>query len=430
MMKLAPIVCLLVATATASADPCAPGSGTTRTTKQIVDDATQPFLKGLGDASLAIVTMRSGDKKSQQWTKGHIPGGIIARPPQPNTLYALGSVTKAFTGLLLAIAETQKTPKIKISDTLVKLLPSPYNNVLPDRTGVRLVDLVTHTSGFAKNSCVNDCPDKRSTTESVTCNFTPEQLWETAAVCPLVASDSGQPTVSPMPANVYLPDQVWTYTNHDDMADVRPFGSRDTEAQPGTQYHYSNTAFALLGRLLEKKLGKPYEKLIGDLITSPIGMTDTVFDQDLSADQRARRANPGGGSPDGNYAFGAWPVGNPAGGLYSTMNDMGLFLEMMVGVRKPPATIGPKALGEALKKWFTGHGSKKGIGFAWEYDSLLNTGCAEYVSKGGDSPGFASWIGFVPSDGNGVVVLTNDTGADAPKAIGLRVLRALHGPIY
>ena len=49
------------------------------------------------------------------------------------------------------------------------------------------------------------------------------------------------------------------------------------EFEPGTKYLYSNWGFITLGRIIEVVSGKPYEELIEQRITRPLGMKDTFY---------------------------------------------------------------------------------------------------------------------------------------------------------
>jgi hypothetical protein len=85
---------------------------------------------------------------------------------------------------------------------------------------------------------------------------------------------------------------------------------------------YSNIAYNLLGMALEKIHSKSYEQIIQELIFNPIGMHSTSFD------------TPGDGSgilPQAGEPWVVAPFGNfnPSGGIWSTPNDMLLFLEAL-----------------------------------------------------------------------------------------------------
>lgn len=76
------------------------------------------------------------------------------------------------------------------------------------------------------------------------------------------------------------------------------------EGEPGKVFHYSNIGLQIAGAVLEKISGKGFETLFSEEIAQPLGMTQTDF--------------------------GHVPVPLPAGGAFSTANDYGKFLQMIL----------------------------------------------------------------------------------------------------
>ena len=50
--------------------------------------------------------------------------------------------------------------------------------------------------------------------------------------------------------------------------------------EPGARASYSQAGYNLLGRVIEKVTGQPYEQAVAELVLTPLGLTDTVFDLD------------------------------------------------------------------------------------------------------------------------------------------------------
>jgi CubicO group peptidase (beta-lactamase class C family) len=92
---------------------------------------------------------------------------------------------------------------------------------------------------------------------------------------------------------------------------------------PGVLYEYSNYAFSLLGIILSRSMGASYEELVEREITGPLGMLDTR--EELSSEQRTRLADNytpyGDPSPHRPVS-----VTTPSGGLYSTTPDLMKFV--------------------------------------------------------------------------------------------------------
>lgn len=90
---------------------------------------------------------------------------------------------------------------------------------------------------------------------------------------------------------------------------------------PNSGPMYSNIAYNLLGMALEHVHSKSYQQIIQELILDPIGMLNSSFE---TPTDKSTAILP----PAGERWF-AHPFGNfdPCGGIWSTPNDMLLFLE-------------------------------------------------------------------------------------------------------
>jgi serine-type D-Ala-D-Ala carboxypeptidase/endopeptidase len=186
-------------------------------------------------------------------------GGVDA-----DSVFQIGSVTKAFTGLLLADSATRG--EVKLSDPATDYLPgTPPGQVT-------LVELATHTSGLPR---------------------LPPGMLRYALL---------------RPRNPY----GW-YPERSFLRAAR----RSLATTPGGQpYAYSNFGAALLGYLLGEAAQVPYQRLVEERICRPLSMTATSFD-----------ARPVQGYSDGRKVP-PWDLGpmSGAGGLYSTASDMAKLL--------------------------------------------------------------------------------------------------------
>ncbi len=110
--------------------------------------------------------------------------------------------------------------------------------------------------------------------------------------------------------------------------------------QPGTKHVYSNAGINTAGRIIEVVSGMPYEEFMEKRLFRPLGMTDTTFWP--NAEQLARLAKsyrPKGSQQEleettiGQLTY---PLDNrkrgpsPAGGLFSTASDVGVFCRMIL----------------------------------------------------------------------------------------------------
>jgi D-alanyl-D-alanine carboxypeptidase len=127
--------------------------------------------------------------------------------------------------------------------------------------------------------------------------------------------------------------------------------------EPGTAWSYSNTNYVLLGLMIERLTGRPYEAEVTRRILRPLGLRDTYFQ---GAEPRLRGPHMGAYAPSdgGLYDFssynGTWAWA--AGALVSTTADLDRFYRaLLTGRLLPPAqlaemqhTVGPLGYGLGL----------------------------------------------------------------------------------
>jgi CubicO group peptidase (beta-lactamase class C family) len=282
-------------------------------------------------------------------------------PMDGRTIFEIGSITKVFTGILLA--EMAQRGEVHLEDPVEDLLPR--GTAVPSRNGrrIRLVDLATHSSGLPR------MPN----------NFAP--------------ADPKNPYID------YSDDRLYVFLEGYQL-------TRDV----GERVEYSNLGAALLGHALALRAGKPYERLVTERILGPLGMTSTRIV--LSADDRARLAQ--GHSASGQEVAN-WDLTTfaGAGGLRSTTEDMLKFLA--ANLTPPDSSLG-RAIRESQVPRFPIDETSK-IGLHW----LVRTTRfgRTIVWHNGGTAGYRSYIGFDSVGRHGVVVLSNRSSADR---LGLHLL--------
>jgi CubicO group peptidase (beta-lactamase class C family) len=188
------------------------------------------------------------------------------RVPDGDTLFEIGSITKAFTACLLA--ELAAEGKVAIDDPVQRHLPEGWTLGRP----VTLAQLATHTSGLPR-----------------------------------------------LPGNLGAKDLRNPYANYSDER-LRAFlAGYVFGREPGARYDYSNLGAGLLGWVLARRDGRSYE----DCVIARFRLPDTRIA--LSDDQKGRLA-PG---HSGGYKVWNWdiPVLSGAGALRSTARDLLRFLD-------------------------------------------------------------------------------------------------------
>ncbi len=240
--------------------------------REIVDAAVQPFLASGEHVGLAVGVVHH--RRRHVFGYGRI-SAAVPTPPDGDTVFEIGSITKAFTATLLLQEGTA------LHDPIRRHLPADLKVPTRDGKEITLLHLATHHSGLPR----------------LPTNFDPKDL-----------------------ANPYADYGA------EDLYDC--LETVELDRAPGATYEYSNLGAGLLGHLLERRNGKSYEQLVLTRICEPLGMSDTRIT--LSAEQR-RRLAPGHLSPRKPAAN--WDPGVLSGmyALRSTANDMLRFLDANLG---------------------------------------------------------------------------------------------------
>ncbi len=158
---------------------------------------------------------------------------------------------------------------------------------------------------------------------------------------------------------------------------VRSYAMMPLMFDPGTQYRYSNAGINTAGRIIEVISGMPYETFLETRLFAPLGMKDTTFWP--TADQVRRLAKSYKTGAEGN-SLEETPVDQlyypltdrhirhpmPAGGLFSTADDLKRFCQMILGggVFNGKRLVSQQALKEATSIQ-TGDIPKTAYGFGW-----------------------------------------------------------------
>ena len=289
------------------------------------------------------------------------------RPPDGDTLYEIGSITKVFTALLLA--DAVERGEVALTDPVARFLPAKVK--MPERGGrsVTLQDLATHTSGLPR----------------LPTNMAPK--------------DAANPYADYSFENLYAFLSAYQLT-------------RDI----GSEYQYSNLGGGLLGHALTLRArATDYEALVRERVTKPLGMTSTAIV--LSPALKARLAAGHGPmlQPVANWDL---PTLAGAGALRSTTNDLLTFLAAHLGYIKTP--LAP-AMAAMLTVRRPTSSPNLAIALGWH---VLTTHGRDLVWHNGGTGGYRTFIGFDPLARIGVVVLSNAGTAAGPDDIGRHLLDA------
>ena len=322
-------------------------------------------------------------------------------PVDADTVFRIASMTKSITGL--AVLKLRDEGKLSLDDPAAKYVPELAGIHYPthDSAPITVRQLLTHSAGLPEDNA-----------------------W-------------GDPRL--------------------DMSEAE-FSSMlrrglSFSASPGIQMEYANLGFGLLGRIVQRVAGVPYQQLVTRQILRPLGMTASTWDRKYVSPGRLAV---GYGRKTGPFQFIVVSATEPAdhveeqladgafasmGGLYTTIRDFARYTSFQLAAWPPRdgpeqgpvrrssvresqqmsrftrLTVSRAASGE-IRASAGGYGFGWGVSESCDFDRV--------VSHGGGLPGFGSSVSLFPDQGVALFAFTNSTYAGPAAMIleGARTLKA------
>lgn len=276
--------------------------------------------------------------------------------PNKNSIYEIGSISKTFTGLLVAAALVEK--RIGLDDDFSKILGPDFGNLQKDGAAISLRNLALHTSGLPR-----DIPNSDDLFANPNFETLPFQLIERE-------KSFGK--------NEYL----------------RALKSIILENKPGTESKYSNIGIKVIGFGLENIYSRSFQRLIRDYITIPLKMDKTALR--LSWFQKRHLAT--GYGPNGKEMPNRLDNAGAAGGLFSTASDL-----LKFGIHNLNESDEIVAKSHELIGNFD-----KEVKTALIWDEYIENGKRKMWHSGG-TYGFSSMLQIFPDENETLVTLANDS---------------------
>ena len=271
-----------------------------------------------------------------------------------HSLFEIGSITKGFTGLLLA--DMVRNGEVSLDDPAAKYARPGATVPARGVQAITLRDIVTQTSGLPR------MPPRftPSNPSNPYADFTEDELYEALA-----------------------------------STEIRG---------EATKYEYSNFGFMWLTDLLARHAGKSYEKLLRERVLDPLGMNETALTLNAEQQERFVMGHAAGYEPAAHWDF----VTNLAGvgGLRSSLSDM---LKLARALAGRDDTSLKETIAIALAPLRPSAGNNW-TGYAWVTNE--RSGTRVHWHNGGTG-GFRSMIAVNPVTRTAAVVLVNsDTSFD------------------
>lgn len=226
-------------------------------------------------------------------------------PVTADTVFGIGSITKSFTAM--SIMQLVEQGKLATTDPVRTYLPELRIGKGDIAEKITVHHLLNHTTGTPPLPSLMHC---------------------------LLTSIRADPAMVGTPAAARFADakSLETYADLAEYLsglDIVPIGN------PGALFSYWNDGWALLGEIIARVSGQPYEEYVTEHILQPAGMTRSTFDVEslLAMDDVATlyAGKPGSDAPEDVAASPAWLDSKAmcaAGFLKSSVTDMLRYLDI------------------------------------------------------------------------------------------------------
>jgi CubicO group peptidase (beta-lactamase class C family) len=319
-----------------------------------IEEKAEARRKELGIPGMALVIVHDG---RVIYSKGLGYKDFEKKVPvTPNTQFAIGSATKAFTAL--SVLMSQDEGKVSLDDSPKKYL-TYFKMKDPDTDkNITVRDLMDHSSGL-----------NRTDLAMITGKLNRAELIQT-------------------------------------VGEAKPM------AKLREKFFYQNIMFAAAGEIVATVQKMPWEQFVPQRIFKPLGMTNSTmsmkdmekakdysFGYEYNFDTKATRRLP----------FRDIDQVAPAGSINSSANDMAKWLEFVLG---GGAAAGKRLVSEkGYEEWLKPQmriGGKSSYGLGW---FLQEWNGMKVVQHGGNIDGFNAMVAMIPEKKLGFVMLTNVTGS-------------------
>jgi CubicO group peptidase (beta-lactamase class C family) len=299
----------------------------------IVKDDQIIYLKGLGEKDV--------EKKL---------------PVTPDTRFAIGSASKAFTGMLAVMSADEG--KLSLDDSPNKYLP--YFTLRDQEAAAKITirDLLAHRSGLSRTDFA----------------------------------------------------MVTGLLNREEL--IRVAGMAKPTAKLGEKFQYQNIMYAAAGEVVAKAEHSTWDKLIATRIFKPLGMNNS--DTTAAAMQKARDYSFGYDYSPSTKVTRRLPqreikAAAPAGAINSSARDMAQWLRLMLnnGTYNGKRLVSEKGFDQLVSKQMN-IGGPINYGLGW---FLREWNGHKVVEHGGNIDGFNSQVALMPDQKLGFVLLTNVTAS-------------------
>lgn len=269
---------------------------------------------------------------------------------RPDMVFRIASMSKQFTAV--AILQLMEQGKLSLQDEITQYLPD-YNT---EGKKITIEHLLTHTSGIGRDVAEPE--------------FKPEMERQDFAIDSLIAM----------------------------------FKHKPLDFAPGEKWAYSNLAYMVLGYIIEKASGMPYDAYLQEHIFEPLKMEHTFYDKAEAIIPNRAKGYAHDGKQFLNAPYFSMTIPFSAGALMSTVGDLYKWNEGL----KNGLILKKETVAKAHSAYILNSGKKTSYGYGW---SIVDLQGSPSIEHSGGIPGFLSNALYLPKEDIYVVVLSNCTCA-------------------
>jgi CubicO group peptidase (beta-lactamase class C family) len=267
---------------------------------------------------------------------------------QPDHVLEIGSITKQFTAV--SVLMLVEKGKIKLDDPITKFLPDyPTHGHT-----ITIHQLLNHTSG------IRSYTDMESWTKLWRDDMTPEEM-------------------------------------------IDLFKNEPMDFAPGEKFEYNNSAYFLLGYIIEKASGKTYEKFIENKIFEPLGMNASRYGSmsEVIKKRASGYQERGGNFVNAEYLSLTQPYA--AGSIMSTVEDLFIWNRAL----RDNKLLKKETLNLAYTSGTLNNGEKTNYGYGWFLNEINGSSTIEHS---GGIFGYITNAIYLPQEDVFVAMYTNSNG--------------------
>lgn len=266
-------------------------------------------------------------------------------PMQIDNVFRIGSISKQFTAV--AILQLMEQGKLDVKDDIKKYIPDyPTHGY-----SITIEHLLTHTAGTKSYT------DMKDFMERMRKDVTPAEM-------------------------------------------IDHFKGEPMEFAPGTKWNYNNSAYFLLGYIIEKLSGKTYPQYVEENFFKPLGMASSLYGDDAKIVKKRAGAYAKANNGVENAAYLSMTQPYAAGSLQSTVDDLFKWHKALHSYK----LLKKETLEKAFVKYKLSSGKETNYGYGWFLGQIMGSPTIEH---GGGINGFLTMSIYLPREDVFVAVFSN-----------------------